>query len=88
MSTGPDTRAAFDLLWRADVTGETIDALPDDVRPTTRAEAYAVQAHWAVVTAGVPGWKIAATSVASARAWRVGRGLRARSLIAFAARAR
>ncbi|GAB3700367.1 2-keto-4-pentenoate hydratase [Mariniluteicoccus flavus] len=64
MSTGPDTRAAFDLLWRADVTGETIDALPDDVRPTTRAEAYAVQAHWAEVTAGVPGWKIAATSVA------------------------
>lgn len=62
-----DTRAAFDLLWDADQHGTAIDALPEPLRPQTRADAYAIQAHWAEVTSGVPGWKIAATAAAGQR---------------------
>lgn len=62
-----DTRAAFDLLWDADQRGTTIDALPEELRPTTRAEAYDIQAHWGEVTTDVPGWKIAATAEAGQR---------------------
>ncbi|CAA9265395.1 MAG: 2-keto-4-pentenoate hydratase [uncultured Acetobacteraceae bacterium] len=59
------TRAASDLLfgqWRG---GTVLDALPEALRPGTRAEGYAVQAR---LEARSPrplfGWKIAATSAA------------------------
>ncbi|MEN9779102.1 MAG: hypothetical protein RL014_250 [Pseudomonadota bacterium] len=61
------TQAAQALyeLWKADaVTG----ALPEAVRPRSRAEGYAVQAALRALHGGsVPGWKIAATSVAGQR---------------------
>lgn len=60
-------RAAQTLyaLWQADAV---TDALPDGARPQTRAEGYAVQAALRALHGGsVPGWKIAATSVAGQR---------------------
>jgi 2-keto-4-pentenoate hydratase len=56
------TRRAFRTLWEAHESGYTIAAIPEEVRPRTRAEGYAVQAHFAEHTAAVVGWKIAATS--------------------------
>ena len=58
-------RAASDLIfahWRA---GTRIAELPADVRPATRAEGYAMQAHLeARSTQPLYGWKIAATAEA------------------------
>ena len=48
-------------------TQEHIEALPEDCRPVTRAEGYAVQALWPALTGRVGGWKIAATSLAGQR---------------------
>lgn len=48
-------------------TQEHIEALPEDCRPLTRAEGYAVQALWPALTGRVGGWKIAATSLAGQR---------------------
>ena len=50
--------------WRA---GRHINALPEDCRPATRAQGYAVQAHWPALAGRIGGWKIAATSVAGQR---------------------
>lgn len=48
--------------WRA---GTVLDALPDPLRPATRAEGYAIQAQLEVLSAEpLRGWKIAATSAA------------------------
>ena len=41
-----------------------IDHLPDDLRPATRAEGYAIQARLERFSGAVAGWKIAATSKA------------------------
>lgn len=58
-----DARAASELLvghWRA---GTVLAALPDALRPATRAEGYAIQAEIARHSARpLFGWKIAATS--------------------------
>ena len=58
-------QAASDLLfghWRG---GTVLDALPDALRPATRAEGYAVQARLEARSARpLFGWKIAATSAA------------------------
>ena len=54
-------RGASDLLcslWR---TGDVIAALPDDLRPQSRTDGYAIQACLESTDA-VYGWKIAATS--------------------------
>lgn len=65
MSATDRLTAASDLLCRCWAEGRCIDALPDALRPTTRAEGYAVQAlverH---STLPLYGWKIAATSAA------------------------
>ena len=57
--------AASDFLWRLWSEGWRTDELPQEFRPTTRAEGYAVQA---LVerrsTKPLFGWKIAATSTA------------------------
>lgn len=44
--------------------GRQIDHLPDDLRPATRAEGYAVQVRLERFAGEVAGWKIAATSKA------------------------
>lgn len=63
--TPSDAEAASALLathWRE---GRTLEALPPELRPTTRAEGYAIQASIESVSAEpLRGWKIAATSAA------------------------
>ena len=61
-------KAASELLVRSWTEGEVIAALPDSLRPATRAEGYAVQAHLEALSAKpLFGWKIAATSTAGQR---------------------
>lgn len=56
------------LLWDCAQSGRFIDDLPEQIRPSTRAEGYQVQAHWPKVSGErVVGWKIAATSEAGRR---------------------
>jgi 2-keto-4-pentenoate hydratase len=53
------------LLFDCWQKSERIAALPNDLRPATRAEGYAIQAHLdARSAAPLYGWKIAATSAA------------------------
>jgi 2-keto-4-pentenoate hydratase len=60
-----DIAAAAELLWRHWQAGSRIDSLPPTLRPTTRAEGYAIQARFETRSALPPyGWKIAATSPA------------------------
>jgi 2-keto-4-pentenoate hydratase len=60
--------AASELLvghWRS---GTVLDALPEPLRPATRAEGYAIQAELEKLSAKpLWGWKIAATSTAGQR---------------------
>jgi 2-keto-4-pentenoate hydratase len=58
-------RSAADLLWECWQNGRRLESVPEDIRPRTREEGYAVQATLEGRTA-VPlfGWKIAATSTA------------------------
>lgn len=59
---------AAGLVWRHWQAGTVMTALPDGLRPETRAEGYAVQAGLERFSATPPfGWKIAATSVAGQR---------------------
>ena len=54
---------ASDLLWNAWNDQAVMDRLPDDCRPTSRTEAYAVQQHIELRSnTTLYGWKIAATS--------------------------
>ena len=60
-----DIQSASDLLWRRWTDGTVIDALPEAMRPSSRAEGYAIQARLMARTAKpLFGWKIAATSLA------------------------
>ncbi len=53
------------LIWRHWREGRRIAALPEALRPATRAEGYAIQARLAARSAHPAfGWKIAATSAA------------------------
>lgn len=57
--------AASDVLWEHWRQGRRLSAIPEGVRPMTRAEGYAVQAGLERHTAlPLYGWKIAATSLA------------------------
>lgn len=57
--------AASDLLWSNWQAGGVIDELPEALRPGSRADGYAIQAHLERRTARpIAGWKIAATSKA------------------------
>ena len=59
------TQAASDLLFTHWRDGAVLDALPEALRPGTRAEGYAVQARLEARSARpLFGWKIAATSAA------------------------
>jgi len=56
---------ASDLLWDSWRQGRKLSALPDGIRPATRADGYAIQALLERHTAApLFGWKIAATSQA------------------------
>jgi 2-keto-4-pentenoate hydratase len=62
MDTSAAHRAA-ELLWLHWQQGTRIDALPEDIRPRTRAEGYRVQREvQACAGQALFGWKIAATS--------------------------
>lgn len=62
----PDSAAsAAEILNRHWLEGSVLDALPDALRPSNRAEGYAIQAGLERYSAfPLHGWKIAATSVA------------------------
>jgi 2-keto-4-pentenoate hydratase len=63
--TADKLRAASELLYRNWQDQTRIDALPEDLRPATRAEGYRVQACIEEHTnKPLFGWKIAATSTA------------------------
>ena len=63
MSTRVATAA--DLLWDCWQNGRRLQSIPEEVRPHTRDEGYAVQAALESRSAGpLFGWKIAATSIA------------------------
>lgn len=67
MDSGQTQTASRILVthWRA---GSVLDSLPDPVRPSTRADGYAIQARLeALSEKPLWGWKIAATSVAGQR---------------------
>src|SRR5689334_3643638 len=58
-------RTAAALLFRHWEAGTRLNALPEPLRPRTRAEGYAIQSHLIEHTrAPLFGWKIAATSLA------------------------
>lgn len=60
-----NARALADLLWQNYRDGTAIEALPEDLRPPTRADGYTAQAELEALSAGPRvGWKIAATSAA------------------------
>ena len=60
-----ETRRASDLLWNYWHQGKRLAEIPEDVRPRTREEGYAVQALLEERSASpLFGWKIAATSIA------------------------
>lgn len=58
------TKRASEILLSHVAQGTTLDTLPDDLRPTTRADGYAIQAHIQDHGHTLRGWKIAATSIA------------------------
>jgi 2-keto-4-pentenoate hydratase len=61
-------RQAADVLWAAWRDGRLLDALPEDCRPQSLEEGYAIQESIAARHGGdVIGWKIAATSGAGQR---------------------
>lgn len=56
---------AAELLWQTWIGERRIDAIPEAVRPATRADGYAIQRRIAEISGqAVVGWKIAATSEA------------------------
>ncbi|HLJ19226.1 MAG TPA: fumarylacetoacetate hydrolase family protein [Stellaceae bacterium] len=65
-------REAAALLFRHWEAGTRLDALPEPLRPRSRAEGYAIQSHLMAYTRKpLFGWKIAATSLAGQRHVRV-----------------
>ena len=65
MLTDGQQLALSDLLSRCWAEGRKLTALPEDMRPGSRKDAYAVQSYVARLSQGpIFGWKIAATSTA------------------------
>lgn len=63
-----DTARAFDLIWQHWQQGTVLADLPPELKPATRAEGYAIQAHIEQRSRHpIAGWKIAATSTAGQR---------------------
>ena len=68
MRTSDPARAAAHFLMQQRAQGTRVRELPPDLRPSSRAEGYAIQAAWmAGSSRPLFGWKIAATSVAGQR---------------------
>ena len=66
--TVPNHRRAAEILWEHWRRRTQLDALPDEVRPRTRAEGYAIQREVQRCSGqGLAGWKLAATSVPGQR---------------------
>jgi 2-keto-4-pentenoate hydratase len=64
--------SAADVIWEHWRDGRRMAALPEPLRPRTRADAYAEQARLAIHSAHpLFGWKIAATSLAGQRHLKV-----------------
>lgn len=62
----PDrVKQAADLLIEARCTGNRIPSLPDDCRPSTAEDAYAIQDAVAARLGAVSGWKVGAGSPAA-----------------------
>jgi 2-keto-4-pentenoate hydratase len=60
-----DSRIAAEMLWDHWQAGRRLPAIPEDLRPRTREEGYAIQAQFERRSAApLFGWKIAATSAA------------------------
>ena len=60
-----DPAKAAALIWQHWQDGTVLDALPSNLKPATRAEGYAIQAHLERYSPDpIAGWKIAATSTA------------------------
>ena len=79
----PHTTAlqAAQLLWQHWQAGSTLENLPENLRPATRAAGYAVQAALPQASGrSVRGWKIAATSAAGQSHINVGGPLAGRIL--------
>lgn len=58
-------RQTSEMIWRLWQSGEVIEALPVDLRPTTRREGYTAQAGLERLSSAPRyGWKVAATSIA------------------------
>jgi 2-keto-4-pentenoate hydratase len=75
---------AAEILWRCRIEGRRIAALPEDCRPRSLAEGYAVQDAMAELTGlAAMGWKIAATSAAGQRHIGVGEPLGGRLFADF-----
>ena len=65
MMNQTNLQTAAAMLWQHWKQGTRFDELPEQCRPQTRAEAYAMQAELARLSGQeVVGWKIAATSSA------------------------
>jgi 2-keto-4-pentenoate hydratase len=63
-----DVAEAGAILWRHWREGTSCEALPEQCRPSTRQQGYAIQAEVAKASGqAVAGWKIAATSGAGQR---------------------
>ena len=68
MLTKNQAKDAAERLWMCWRDGTVITALPEAIRPSDRADGYAIQEHYESLS-GLPivGWKIAATSTAGQR---------------------
>ena len=64
MTADQKLRRAAEDLWRAWTSEQPLDAVPDELRPDTVEEGYAVQRALDDLAGPATGWKIAATSKA------------------------
>jgi 2-keto-4-pentenoate hydratase len=64
MTANQKLARAAETLWQAWTSGQPLDALPAELRPSTTAEGYAVQRAIDELAGPATGWKIAATSKA------------------------
>jgi 2-keto-4-pentenoate hydratase len=55
---------AAELLWRLWAGGQTVEALPERMRPRTVSDGWVIQRELDALAGAAAGWKIAATSAA------------------------
>jgi 2-keto-4-pentenoate hydratase len=75
---------AADILWRARLAGDQIDALPPDCQPHSLDDGYMIQDVMTARTGrAVLGWKVAATTEAGRRRMGIGEPLAGRLFADF-----